>query len=774
MGLVSSSIPNLLNGVSQQPAPLRQPTQAELQINGLSDVADGLKKRPNTEYTGNFPAGYNNGGEGNTAHNGWSVYMHEPTTFYEFFEWQGETKCFIAYYKPQETYLNSSYDNRPRTIYRIITLGKSETDVTTEDQFVTYLGMGGYSHLAQKEFTDTSSGSTYNQTSDYLFTDNPKRDIQLLITDTDILILNRSRIPESTSTLLGTLNSQLYNSFSDLPDGVGANAVVGNTYKIIGAATSAFDEYYVKALSTNTYEETYLPGEFGYVGVKMPMKVSYDYTNNGWEFDAVNYGDRTCGNSDSAPLPSFIGKRIESIFYFKNRLGILSGENVIFSEAGNFYNFFPKTVTTLLDDAPIDVSLKYTNGAALKHAVVFNDSLTIFSETKQFKVESNGNLTQSTISVVPSTEFDSNGDIKPVGAQNVLYFASTKGGFSSIKEYFIEADTIRSDATELTAHVPKYIPGDIKQLITAQSSDLILALTESGRVFVYKYFTDGEKKLQSSWSEWTFSTVNKIHAIYAIGDYIHFICATHSQPQGTNITNYHWNYSNLSLTTMVININPALDTVQAKTSNGTLEYITTLLDDKHTITTINNGGGISTRASLSNMKNMPSSATDKLVAINKATGEVLSTTSGLTQYGSFDIYFDSPLPVGTEVVVGFSYEFQYRLSPQYIRENNGTQAVQSGRLQLKSMRVGFEGTGYFKVEVTPINRATSTYEYTGQVINQLGSTVGLPSLSDGTFKFPVLSKNDSVTVDIKSDSFLPCAFQTIEWEGFYTILSKRI
>ena len=171
------------------------------------------------------------------------------------------------------------------------------------------------------------------------------------------------------------------------------------------------------------------------------------------------------------------------MFFFKNRLGILSGENVILSEAGNYYNFFPKTVTTLLDDAPIDVSLKYTDGAALKHAVVFNDSLTIFSDKKQFKVETNGTLTQSNISVVPSTDFDSNSAIPPVSAQNVLYFASTKGGFTSIKEYFVEADTVRSDALELTAHVPKYIPSDIKQLVTSQSNDLIFALTDSGRVF---------------------------------------------------------------------------------------------------------------------------------------------------------------------------------------------------------------------------------------------------------------------------------------------------
>ena len=90
------------------------------------------------------------------------------------------------------------------------------------------------------------------------------------------------------------------------------------------------------------------------------------------------------------------------------------------------------------------------------------------------------------------------------------------------------------------------------------------------------------------------------------------------------------------------------------------------------------------------------------------------------------------------------------------------------------MRVGFEDTGYFKVEVTPKNRETFTYEYTGLVVNQVGSTVGSASLSDGTFRFPVMSRNDSVTIEIKSDSFLPCSFQTIEWEGFYTIRSRRI
>lgn len=46
--LISTSIPNLLNGVSQQPDTIRLPNQAEIQENGLSDVVYGLGKRPPT------------------------------------------------------------------------------------------------------------------------------------------------------------------------------------------------------------------------------------------------------------------------------------------------------------------------------------------------------------------------------------------------------------------------------------------------------------------------------------------------------------------------------------------------------------------------------------------------------------------------------------------------------------------------------------------------------------------------------------------------------
>ena len=43
--LVSYAIPNLIQGISQQPDAQRDPTQAAIQINGVSSIAEGLRKR---------------------------------------------------------------------------------------------------------------------------------------------------------------------------------------------------------------------------------------------------------------------------------------------------------------------------------------------------------------------------------------------------------------------------------------------------------------------------------------------------------------------------------------------------------------------------------------------------------------------------------------------------------------------------------------------------------------------------------------------------------
>ena len=42
---VAVTIPNLIQGISQQPDAQRDPSQGEIQINGVSSIAEGLRKR---------------------------------------------------------------------------------------------------------------------------------------------------------------------------------------------------------------------------------------------------------------------------------------------------------------------------------------------------------------------------------------------------------------------------------------------------------------------------------------------------------------------------------------------------------------------------------------------------------------------------------------------------------------------------------------------------------------------------------------------------------
>ena len=90
------------------------------------------------------------------------------------------------------------------------------------------------------------------------------------------------------------------------------------------------------------------------------------------------------------------------------------------------------------------------------------------------------------------------------------------------------------------------------------------------------------------------------------------------------------------------------------------------------------------------------------------------------------------------------------------------------------MTVDYEDTGHFIINVTPDSRTANSYEFNGIVLNEADSLIEEVRLDDGSFRFPILSKNDRVTISITSDSYLPCAFQKAEWEGFYVIRSQRI
>ena len=122
--------------------------------------------------------------------------------------------------------------------------------------------------------------------------------------------------------------------------------------------------------------------------------------------------------------------------------------------------------------------------------------------------------------------------------------------------------------------------------------------------------------------------------------------------------------------------------------------------------------------------------------------------------------------------MGIPFTFKYRFSEQVIKQDNAPVTI--GRLQLRNWNIVYNDSGFFKTIVSPNKRQQSTKVFTGRNLGSQNNIIGTVSIDSGTFSFPVLSRAEEVTIDIESDSFLPCIFQSAEWEGFYTMRSRRM
>ena len=148
-------------------------------------------------------------------------------------------------------------------------------------------------------------------------------------------------------------------NFVDLPSPAINNMVV----KITGDATNGFDDYYVQYDSSGdvwqesvapsmktTLDNTTMPhvlirtadGNFRFSQVD-----GSTYAISGTDYTVPAWGLRISGDDISSPDPSFIGRKINDMFFHKNRLGFLSDENVVMSRSGEYFAFFNETVTTL-------------------------------------------------------------------------------------------------------------------------------------------------------------------------------------------------------------------------------------------------------------------------------------------------------------------------------------------------------------------------------------------------------------------------------------------
>lgn len=788
--LYSQTIKNIVSGISQQPAILRLPEQLDEQVNGLSTEVGGLQKRPPTLHIANlfkcdsstfFPLVH-------------VVKRDEHEKYLMIFDGKGGLNVYDEDGKEYVVDIDTRSKPYitgvvPRKQLKVITIADYTFIVnTTKKVQMTNAkwDAGRWNADRQGALFNVKSGqfgrtysciingetvATFTTPDGSNASDSNKIDVNHIAEqlansargkgwtaetgDSWVYITGR---PITSVAIRDGFNGQamfgIYHAiqnFNNLP----RTAPKGFTVQVKGA-TNVADDYYVR-FNGELWEECARPDTPTEIDPTTMPQTLIRQADMTFKLEPAEWAVRNVGDTNSNPDPSFVGHTINDIFFYRNRLGFVSGENVILSRSAEFFNFWFGSVVDIQDTDPIDIAVSHNAVSILYHAVPFDEELLLFSNASQFFMRAQGVLSPKNCSISESTEFTCDPYVRPIGAGRRVYFPTSRAEFTTIREYYTVEDTTNlKDAQDITSHVPSYIPNGVYQMISSNTENVLGCFTEGAqdRFYLYKYLFVDNNRLQSSWSYWEFNGARILgggfidSTLYIVLDRqgqctLEAISFTYNTKDFEGYEPYRVYMDRKAVTLEV----PA----ENYDSNN----------DRTKVDFAQSYGGVELNPKVE-------------YGIVDKEGFFRHYSTADMENGRY-IYLAGNW-TGQKFVVGELYNFKAKFSEIMIRKqgDNGVVAYPEGRLQLRHFWVNYEDTGYLKAVVEHFNKATYEYEMTARLLGSGKNKIGLTALETGQFKFPIQSISSNCAITIESDLPMPLALIGAGWEGLYYIRSRRI
>jgi len=571
--------------------------------------------------------------------------------------------------------------------------------------------------------------------------------------------------------------------FEDLPP----TAPHGYTVRVLGSPESDIDDYYVKFVADNgtfsrgIWEETVAPGvKYLWTNSTLPailirqsdgtFMLKYADGNTpgsnvpaGADYSTYKWTNRLVGNDETNPYPSFLGLKIQEMVLHQNRLGFMSGENIVFSEVSSFFNFFRTTTLDLLDSDIIDVASSSPRVGKILAAIPFNRDLILFTPNSQMVLRGGDVLSPKSIALIPAADYENQASIvKPVASANSIFFTYSNGDYVGMRELIPQPALDGAYlANDLTNNVARYIPG-LPTHLTATTHDNIAFIVSQGNLYGYRYFMVNNERVQSAWFRFTFADSSVISGAFAKAIWAGFV----ESDLYIAVLRTATNSSTAFITYEKIRMGAGI----SDSAVSSRDWLTHLDQRKYYAAGTGTYNSTTGRTTFTLAKPL-SHGNVQVVGTN---GYVLSKTGG-TNY--------SEPTAGTVVVsgdwsaravwIGVPYTMTFQFSTQYLKgaAGRGQAALVSGRYQLRYLTLQYADTAYFRVTAEVKTEDTYVYPFTGEIIGT--GVIGVTNISSGAVRIPVFSKNDNLILKIINDSHMPSKFLSGEMEAYYNDRAQR-
>ena len=547
----------------------------------------------------------------------------------------------------------------------------------------------------------------------------------------------------------------------------------GYVLKVNNTEASDSDDYYVEFQADSSgipgngaWEETMAPGtKVGFNFSTMPYalvrQANGEFTFGPLDTQAAlgGWAGREVGDETTNPEPTFVGHGISGMFFYQNRLGFLSGDNVILSQAGDYFNFFVSSALAISDADPVDMAAASTKPARLRAAFATAKGLLLFADNSQFLMSSPDIVfgpKTVTINEIADYKYDSR--TKPVSTGISVTFVTESQTYSKVFEMAVASVDNRPQVAEISRAVPEYIPTNLLWNTSNPNSSLVAWGTGNDTAYVFKYFNTGNERQLAGWSKWVFPSDCKLMAFDSDTGYV--------------VTKHPDDSYHLSVLELADDPDDSPVNTPAGKFTPRLDYY--LTKDEVTISEVD---FFTNRITFPNTSYSPESGTIFPVGQPGPTTFSVIATSGENESifiegekGSTSIVVPKWITEG-DFVMGVNYEMRVDLPSFYVQIEKRSDRVDYPMVEFLYLDLYLSGT--YQVEVDKFGYDKIT-QYVGQ--EQADVYIANDAVLDEvrTETVPIFCLGRTAQVSIVAKDPMPAALTSYSWQGHYNKRGIRL